>query len=168
MNRERYIPIIIISNVLPKYCFVWTSCVRVVLISPRASIRAVFLWSSMWPSPSNFTPQGFRLCGSRQPDAGSEVSCFPLWLPCQEHRHQFTRNVFKGRPLSHFCVTVVPRHFEDIWFVVSCRFLAWNFNVFLFWLQIMMERKATKRGVSRLNPDPSNPLVPVEGDAKHF
>lgn len=32
----------------------------------------------------------------------------------------------------------------------------------------MMERKATKRGVSRLNPDPSNPVVPVEGEAIHF
>lgn len=29
----------------------------------------------------------------------------------------------------------------------------------------MIERKATKRGVSRLNPDPSNPVVPVEGKA---
>lgn len=45
--------------------------------------------------------QGFCLCGSRQPDSGSEVSCFPLRLTCQEHRHQPAWDVFKGQPPSH-------------------------------------------------------------------
>ena len=45
--------------------------------------------------------QGFCLCGSGQLDPSSEVSCLPLWLTRQEHRHQPTWDVLKGSPLLH-------------------------------------------------------------------
>lgn len=143
MNRERYTLMFTILKVLWNYCFVLLLlsmvclCVCVCFMCTSAPqtgshiyavsmIQYVNVTFSIW-----FHLQGFCVCGSRQPDPSSEVSCFPLWLTCQEHSHQLAWDVFKGQPLldlilCHYIFKAVS------WFIVNHGVLTWIFIINFF------------------------------------